>query len=354
MADSIKMAGAKLARSISADRRRRAHRSRLALKTYFSPSALVSRVPVRAGGLQFCVGKRRPVQGTSVIGQHNDPSRPVSENVTRIIINSRCAPRRALSDLSKESGIAAFEFPPGTCPRGAPVPDNVENVSRGACRAERAAAPTFYFGYFYTRTSEARAVNLTVERTLAERSSRRRPPRKGCVSRPRDRRSPSPFVLRLPRILVPSRSIGDRRDLGTGFLVRAVRDTGTTCSLSRENCERRTRYVPGESDFRCRGREESEKSSTVSLRLTADSEVRRAVRSLGSKSGVLGIAPGFDICLPTPVFTLARALESCVFVRALTEISIVGRDIENTFPAYPPAFESNEGPVQVRDVTVQV
>lgn len=113
----------------------------------FALFALVNRVPVRAGGLQFSVESGDvPDQRTSVAEQHNDPSRPVSENITHI----------AHRGVARLSGLSLFERKKRILwiSLGCPFAW-IRKMSFEEHRTER-ATPTFYFGIFIREETSAR------------------------------------------------------------------------------------------------------------------------------------------------------------------------------------------------------
>lgn len=131
-------------------------------QTHFSPLALASRVPVRAGELQFFVesgdpSKERRSPGSATI--HRD--RWVKTHTMRTHVARRVA-RVFRGDLSPKNGMRRLRISLGCSGRSV--------YERGGKRLSASAvltsaARTFYSGIFLL--TDDRAVNSTVERTCA-------------------------------------------------------------------------------------------------------------------------------------------------------------------------------------------
>lgn len=95
-----------------ASRWRSTRRSRLTLKRTFPVRTGESRVRP-SKWITVLRGKRRPIRGTSVTGQHNDPLRPVSENTTLLTSPQGCSSASPRAGGRPGGRIVALKFPSG-------------------------------------------------------------------------------------------------------------------------------------------------------------------------------------------------------------------------------------------------
>lgn len=148
-----------------------ARRVRLNFAVYLFPLAFVSRVPVGAGGSRWITffGESGPcARNVTITGQHNNRSRPVSENLYTLRCTLSNFPKKKKMSVSHE--YTALRF---SSNNRAPKQTQGKYLSKRIVRAQ--LLETFYFGIFitYDRACDGRTPRLGEENAQRSQKLRR-------------------------------------------------------------------------------------------------------------------------------------------------------------------------------------